>query len=559
MANKLFYGVSTTIATDYTKQVIIYNPLEEEISPGDLLAVYFAHGNTAKADENNQPTLLVYGTSNVDSNDEQINTSESEGILIKTCDVEADLDYMWRSGEVCLFTLTSRNFNTNIEIGENATTQNAENDALYYMLIRGTRADNTWYGLTKLFTDEFPCTGDGITFSKFDDWLSEPDLEVDKTTAATPYLVKQLAAYIYGNLPEPSGGGPDPSPAPTISYEDQVPGAGTVIGVLKIGDNEISVRIPESAASGGEKTYTHEFINDADIGVNQSQEPIHVRKSNNSGTYFITNILDDGHFYLYKEPNTSVGIYAAVPNQNGTLTDPVKGKLEVKSLLARWGNSSTYPNGITVLNYSYPEQNLYMYGKPITLVVPKSSGGNATVSVQESGFVASMPVRSPEFIENGISLHDKYSGKLTIKLFRIGMGDLKDGNTGGSFCYYDGGWKVGRKTNIRGGGTRSEAIYCPAKSTCGHRSVLVSAGLSGYMPLGIVGYNISWATGDSKTIGSFLPKGKDTDSTYQMLWELYLTGRKNGEVRVHYDTRNLNTTESTLFIIDVYILCEKIV
>ena len=77
MAN-LFYGVSTTTEDVTAKEVTIYNPLHDEIVPGDLLAVYFSNGNTVVA-----PTLVIQGTSLATGEDEQISLSTDESPAVE--------------------------------------------------------------------------------------------------------------------------------------------------------------------------------------------------------------------------------------------------------------------------------------------------------------------------------------------------------------------------------------------------------------------------------------------------------------------------------------------
>ena len=82
--NKLFYGVSTSQGDVDVKEVTIYNPLEEEMAPGDVLAVYFAHGNTVEA-----PSMVVSNTSDIA---EETTDSTDEPIIDDSNDSNTDVD-----------------------------------------------------------------------------------------------------------------------------------------------------------------------------------------------------------------------------------------------------------------------------------------------------------------------------------------------------------------------------------------------------------------------------------------------------------------------------------
>lgn len=557
--NKLFYGVSTSQGDADVKEVTIYNPLEEEMAPGDVLAVYFAHGNTVEA-----PSMVVSNTSDIaeettdstdepiidDSNDsntdvdpapltedEQTALSEDHGIEIKTHDVTADVDYMWQSGEVCLFVLTSQQFNTNIEQGYDSTTEDAGNNALYYMLIRGCRADSEWYGLTKLFTDEF---SEDKQYKTFEDWIKVDD-ENDKVVAATPYLIKLLARKILGITPTPDPPGPTPTPTPTpsleITYESTLP-TGTEeyrIGKLSVGSTIYNVVIPTPV---GNKEYTSDFINDADIvteeGVNR-----HKRKTNNPGSYFITNVVDSD-LYLYKGANDgSRGIYLAQPTESqedaGDIqpSPPVEGKSNKYPFLIRSGNS-------TLINSGFSNNALTIYGQPIKL---------NTLTVNKTGSnSSSLNLSAPQFIENSKPLFEKYSGRLKIIKIRLGWGSTEANNTG-SYSYYSGGsYVTGRKTH-----SKLEAATVAKNAFSGHRKILLNTGLQGLFPWGIVSYDVSY----SSSTNGFSPSGDATGAFYLNLFELYLTNRATGSVIVHYGVKN-SRSDAANFIIGIDLLCEQV-
>ncbi len=573
--NKLFYGVSTSQGDADVKEVTSYNPLEEEMAPGDVLAVYFAHGNTvevpsmvvsntsdiAEETTENNPATTDDPTTDVDpaqlTEDEQTTLSEDHGIEIKTHDVTADVDYMWQSGEVCLFVLTSQQFNTNIEHGYDSTTEDAGNNALYYMLIRGCRADSEWYGLTKLFTDEF---SEDKQYKTFEDWIKVDD-ENDKVLAATPYLIKLLARKILGITPTPDPPSPTPTPTPTPSLEIKYASAlspGTdeyKIGELTVGSTIYNVVIP-TPTSAEDKEYTSNFINDADIiteeieGVNVKQ---HKRKTADPGSYFITNVVDSD-LYLYKGDGNSRGIYLTLPAgaSSPDIQSPVEGGMKKYAFLIRNGSNSG-----TLINSGFPNSPLTIYGSQINL----SNGGSNLLTINKpikegdetiQYNYSSLKVSAPRFKENGIFLSSRYSGKLYIRSFRLGVGSTSKSDTG-NFS-----WRNANEWENRRG---QKACEVNKKSNSGHQKIFLDRGFQGYRPLGIVSYDISYA--DPK-LNDFQPKGDSVCALFLNLYELYLDNitpasspSAEGSAIVHYAVKNLRD-EKASFIIDIKVLCEKV-
>ena len=552
MANKLFYGVSTTSGSDTPKQVTIFNPLEEQLTPGDLLAVYFAHGNEVGA-----PSMIVSNISNVDEEDEDTSLSEDAGIEIKTHDVEAEVDYMWQSGEMCIFVLTNEQFNSNIEQGYDSTTEDAGNNALHYMLIRGPRANSEWYGLTKLFTDEF---SENKKYQTFEDWLNVDD-EDDKVTAATPYLVKELARRIFNVAPTPEPEpepSPEPSPEPeptpeptpttplTIEYK---PTAGLddgyVIGTLTVGATSYEIKIPVS--STGNVDHTSQLINDADIIPKSNSSGYIHNHASGIGSYFITNVVDNGNLYLYKPTDEkSTGLYVARPAQTGetpNVTSPVEKGLIVSSLLKRESGNPGY----TILNGGFGTNPLRIYGTNIEFL--PNNRGSSVFTISKDKVASTLKTSAPNFEEGGTLLINKYSKKLKVVTFRIGKGFEKAGPDHhlGFYHYYDGGWKVGRANSTS---PASKSIEIASEENTDHVGVYLTKGLEGYTPLGIVGYDLSYATSAS----GYKPEGKSSDPIYQHIWELYLTNKKVGAATVKYAIKN-NVKRKVYCILDIQVLC----
>ena len=533
---KLFYGVSTS-SGDSDKNVTIFNPLEETLMPGDLLVVYFAHGNTKPA-----PRLTIGDISLSSGEEESTSQSSDHGDTIKTHDVTAEVDYMWQSGEVCLFALTSQQFNTDVNQDYEAINEEAGNNALHYMLIRGPRANSEYYGLAKLFTDGFPKeTGETEEGQTFQDWLNAEEDNNDKTTAATPYLIKRLYKYLTTSpAPDPDQG-EESSEVPVFNYISSVE-EGYTVGTLKFGEAEFEVKIPVSESYEVERT--SQLVNDADI-VSVDGANVHNRgNSPQVGGYFITNVVDNGNLYLYKPNNNAVGLYVSTPVASGQSPDintPVEGGLKVLPILARESGSP----GATSLNKGFLDSPLRLYGQNINLYSNGSSNPTFIVKSNEVTTTGDIPIKAKTFYEDGVSLASKYSKKLVIKKFRIGQGKT-DASDGGSFSYHDGEKWVS-------GGNGSTSIQIGKDNvTTGHMKVRVDKGLSGYTPLSIAGWNVS------KTSGSgYTPAGADSNAREVSLWELYLTNRATGSMVVHYDARNLIQGTKICFVLDIDVLCVK--
>ena len=565
MAN-LFYGVSTTTEDVTAKEVTIYNPLHDEIVPGDLLAVYFSNGNTIVA-----PTLVIQGTSLSTGEDEQTSLSTDEGTFIKTKNVEDNVDYMWQAGEVCLFVLVSQQDNTDIVQEYDSPTQDATgNDTLYYMLVRGARANSEYYGLTKLFTDQF---GEG-KYKNFREWLADEEAEEDKVTAATPYLVKQLSEFLIGKIEaqEDEGGdeGDDPTPAPpqeqtpaiNIEYKSEV-AEGYKIGTLTTNTDTYDILIPNQTSGDSEESEiaihnkTSDVKNDADIVAGDTQGTFKHNRNEPKpgdaytvGTYFITNVVNGG-LYLYN-PSGEAGIYiadqgtASANNANA----PVEGYLSAKSLIGR--NNA----GNIVLNEGFSNRPLSVYGFSVDFW--SGSRGSNTLTL-DNGVKANVPVSAPEYSEGGISLVKKYAHTLTVLKVRLGEGAPKAAEAADTSkisysIYQNNAWThVGRK----------RAIYQKGDGVTGHKYIRIK--VPGYKPLGLVGYNISYAS-ESSGYTAYDNNNKkitanNSDASYQILWEFNLTGQQvsgtNGYGLINYDTRNTKSTQVGFFI-DAYVLCEKI-
>lgn len=567
MAN-LFYGVSATSAGANEKEVIIYNPLQDNIVVGDLLAVYFANGNTKET-----PTLVVRGTSLSNGEDNQTALSEDAGIFIKTRNAEAEVDYMWQAGEVCLFVLVSQQDNSDITQEYSGASQDAtNNDTLYYMLVRGARANSEYYGLTKLFTDNFE-TG---RYRNFQEWLAADDVEEDKVTAATPYLVKQLSEFLIGKIEaqedesesesgdESEGGeGSDINSFINIVYNSVVEEGGILIGTLTTPSGDYQIKIPQQTSEGGSSggiaihENTSDVRNDADIVPGDNNTFRHNRKEPDEnytlGTYFITNVVDGGIYLHNPQGEEEVGIYIADKTITGNTPDgvaPVEGGLSIKSLLKRdeYGNIT--------LNEGFFSTPLYIYGKPISF---QTKSNRETSLRLDNTISAQVSVSAPEYIEGNKSLKVKYAHALTVLKVRLGEGaskteDAADTSKISYSVLRNGTWThVGRK----------RAIYQKGGGVTGHKYIRIA--IPGYRPLGIVGYNISYASTNSGYTAYDDNNRKITannsDASYQILWELNLTPQTSvnntGYGLINYDTRNTKSGQVG-FIIDTYVLCEAI-
>lgn len=547
MAN-LFYGVSTTAADTAQKEVVIYNPLQDEIVPGDLLAVYFSDGNIEES-----PTLIINGISSSNGENEQGALAEDEGVIIKTRNVEEEVDYMWQAGEVCIFALVSQQTNTDIIQSYESPSQSVSsaNDALYYMLIRGSRAGSEYYGLTKLFIDDF---GQGHAYNSFQDWLADDEASEDKTTAATPFLLKQLSEFLIGKISISSEEEESETQSPFISYiSDAAVEDGILIGTLKVGDVEYQVKIPNVFNIYNR---TSQFLNDADIVPNQGAY-IHNRIIANDpisvGTFFITNVIDN-NLYLYK-PNSQTGIYIANPvlaGENSNIQSPVEGGMVANELLVREQNESLY----TSFNRGFPNDPLYIYGKPIHIYADTLS---PIFTFNEDKNISTIPVQATEFFENGVSLKSKYAHNLVIKRVRLGYGPSDKANIGSdtkiSYSIYE------NDTWVKKGSHYPISVDKTSNVRCWHQIQFNEPNSSiKYRPLGVVGYDISYAsstTGYYDGTASKPTYGTSSDPAFVSIWELVVTDVVDNSAVIYCAIRNYKSTAIKV-IIDINVLCEQI-
>ena len=338
MAN-LFYGVCDS-AQDADVKIIHRLPAEvdTDIEEGDLLVVYFAHGNTKAS-----PQLSID------------NLSDNQGLVVKKRDIQEDVSYMWKAGEVVGFVLVSQQANTdnNVSTEEGATSYETANDALYWELFEGGRATKEWYGMTKLFDvqDTMP-----------------PETWPDDV-AATPALVE----WVYNQIPKKEG-----RTITGIEYLTSWEGKqGNQQGKLVI--NYDTGNPDEYVITDNDTTYTNtsEFYNDANgngaAGTNTDD-----------GTYYITNTLNDD-FYL------TGNLYRDFPN-----SDP-KGLITVSNSYVDYGSG-------------FPDINAHVFGQNVYI----GAQGKTSYAASDGSFRVPYGDIYEDGSQESNKLKNRYSPILTV-------------------------------------------------------------------------------------------------------------------------------------------------
>ena len=160
MATRTYYGTCKTGSGVSQKKV--YVPDEDlntnfQFIKGDLLVVFFSQTNTVIS-----PSIVVY---NQDPELETSTTSDS-GKLIKTLDVQSNLQNAWAAGETVIF----------------AYTKQGTSNTYYWELVDANHASVQTYGDTKLFDVK----------ENFQTWIAGEEDDADSTVALTPNMLKRL-------------------------------------------------------------------------------------------------------------------------------------------------------------------------------------------------------------------------------------------------------------------------------------------------------------------------------------------------------------------------------
>lgn len=529
--SKLFYGISSANRDAEVKTVTVYGEGNANlIAPGDVLAVYFSNGN-----EFESPSLLLLNESE-NSTVTQENLSENSGISVKSRGVETDLDYMWQDGEVCLFTLISQQTNSDIahaQTGDTLTNDSEEaNDALYFILLRGSRANSEFYGLT-LFSDHS---------EDFDTWLSGGIVDADSNTAVSAADLKRIVQQLTAGTTEPS----TPISIPHVEYVSEAGEDATTIGKLYTSDDTwYEVKIPASVVNSI-PVFTHEFKNDADIVPDENDNSVnkHNRASRegspyNVGDYFITNVLKDNFYLTPGENNSSKpGIYLALPHtstgqDDPVIIDPVEGSLKAYSLLESQKNNGEFITNINKGAFNNKDNNgqdsasvLNLYGSTTNFYAHGSV--NPVLTIDPVYVQSTSRVVAPTFIENGESLASRYCGQIKVKTYtscKMYMG----AGAGKQVTSIVNSWTRG-ETHISSSGT---AILNDGHIT---QPIQAPAGQGTYEPIGIVGYNLNYAT-----------QGVKGDAPKTNLWELCLVQGETNPYKVQYAASNLSNS-----VVNVY-------
>lgn len=484
MAN-IYYGFSNTESTESVKKVYVKDVPSTGLSEGDSITVYFARDNEVVA-----PTLEVV----IDG------LTTDAGNYIKTYDEFSDLDYMWRAGEMVLFTLTSQRFNSDINSNEDGAQPQTggENSALYYYFVNGVKANEEFYGLTKLFMPE-----------DIEVWINSQE-EGERDSSVSPYLLKEV--YKLNN----------------VSYQSNInPNNAVAVGILKAGETNYEILVPNALAI----LNTSQLYNDADI-VNGAHN-----RDNNPDSHFITNLLNEDLYFL--DTPEAVALSRAIPTENESeLTSPVVGNFNSFPFLTH-----TYENEISTIDLNNPDgsvhtkTNIYGYDG----IDFYNNGGTTAASLSEGNLNVANSVAAPNFIENNIPLKEKYSGKLVRETYRSANCTLA-AEVGGEITSFLTEWTGG----AGGSGTKTAAgtVARVGSENSGHLGQTITK--PGYRPLAIVGYNFN-----------FGKDGHTEDVRFVIMWELYITNASEGSCTVQYAFSNISK-QSRSISINFDILWEKI-
>ena len=228
----------------------------------------------------------------------------------------------------------------------------------------------------------------------------------------------------------------------------------------------------------------------------------------------------------------------------------VTGVMQGVSKLQRFRLNSGFPNNPLTIYGS--QINLSNGGSPLLTINKPVAEGSETIQYNYS----SLKVSAPRFKENGIFLSNRYSGKLYIRSFRLGVGSTSKSDTG-NFSWRNTDVTPAKWENRRG----QKACEVNKKSNSGHQKIFLDRGFKGYRPLGIVSYDISYA---DPSLNDFKPKGDSVCALFLNLYELYLDNitpasspSAEGSAIVHYAVKNFRD-EKASFIIDIKVLCEKV-
>ena len=147
MANKIYYGVSTTASATATKQVKLVDASfnVSSLQKGDILSVYFAYKNTAT-----NVSLALY----INDVQQETNTSNANGNLVYNTGRITVQSGAWTDGEVVNFSYT-----------HNGTITENPDNVYYWEMIGKPVATGTTYGDVTL--DGNVIEGDTITIKTF--------------------------------------------------------------------------------------------------------------------------------------------------------------------------------------------------------------------------------------------------------------------------------------------------------------------------------------------------------------------------------------------------------
>ena len=382
---RVYYGTCKSGSGDSEKKVYVPDTdiVEDgfEFEEGDLLTVFFAQTNTE-----DEPSIVIYAQ---DPELETSTTSDS-GKLIKSLDVEAEMDGAWAAGETVIF----------------AYTQESSSEAYYWELVDAAHATTLLYGSTKLFDED-----------DLEDLLTTTDEDKYSDLALTPRALKKFWDLLKGSTetePESAPVGLNWTPADVVSGQEV-----QLLGTLSLTNDtngvEITYPINSSISQSIDDiasrivTYTGQLTNNGN-GNGEGHET-------EESEPFITRMISNNLYF-----NNGIGLYYGTPTDNphpttGIVLNNGENKLSVKG------------------------------GNGIILNSPTQINGNASISgtLTTTGAISagSAQISTTGYIKGG-TLFENYKGNLTqlnqiysykLKIvtkttgdFTVSAGGLKDDN-----------------------------------------------------------------------------------------------------------------------------------
>lgn len=415
MAVKMYYGTCST-AGDYTVKEVFVRDSEIiegfEFQKGDALSVYFTYGNTV-----DNISLKIMN----DSTGDEISISDDSGKLVKNKSVVLNTIEAWDNGETVIFVYT-----------EEASGSNDNN--FYWELVNGAPSTENVYGVTKL---------EGNANTNISTWLVSESTK-DYTSALTPGLLKKF----YDALKN------DSNLLVQLNWYPEQTGTMLTLGTLRINDdvnNSVAIQYPlESLIEEivrANVLSTSQILNDGEGNFPNSRV---------NGHFYLTNILPQTNTALFYENGGRNWVFIDANTEYENLH--LRGKKGI-TLNVDDGNGGMAAIGTGTVSCKpkfIAQSNLQVDGattaKGITCTGLTLNGSGAV----SNNFTVNGTLKGKTLYEDGISLKNKYSGKLKIVDKLVGP------------------------------------ITISANSACGHRYLNLRE--PGWQAIGVVGWNLNYAS-----------------------------------------------------------------